>query len=80
MIGHWNMNNGKTPLLKFKYHYKIIKTEYWVIIYESHDSDLIIFVILFANSSDDTGLMWSMSNIFRINFIYPHTSTSSYNI
>ena len=32
--------------------------EYWVIVYESHDSDLIIFVILFANSSDDTGLMW----------------------
>ena len=35
-----------------------IKTEYWVTIYESHDSDLIIFVILFANSNDDTGLMW----------------------
>ena len=34
-----------------------IKTEYWVTIYESHDSDLIIFVILFANSNDGTGLM-----------------------
>ena len=32
------------------------KTEYWVIIYESHDSDLAIFIILFANSSDDTRL------------------------
>ena len=30
--------------------------ENWVIIYESHDSDLIILVILFANLSDDTGL------------------------
>ena len=36
----------------------VIKTEYWVIIYKSYNSDLIIFVILFANSSDDTGLMW----------------------
>ena len=34
------------------------KTESWVIIYESHDSDLIIFVILFANSSDDTRLSY----------------------
>ena len=34
------------------------KTENWVIIYESHDPDLIIFVIIFANSSDDTGSMW----------------------
>ena len=35
-----------------------IKTEYRLIVYELHDSDVIIFVILFANSSDDTGLMW----------------------
>ena len=32
------------------------KTKYWVMIYESHDSDLAIFIILFANSSDDTRL------------------------
>ena len=32
------------------------KTKYWVTIYESHDSDLTIFIILFANSSDDTRL------------------------
>ena len=40
------------------YNLNIIKTEYWVTIYESYDSDLIIFVILFGNSNDDTGLMW----------------------
>ena len=33
-----------------------IKTEYWVIIYESHGCDLLIFIILFANSSDGTDL------------------------
>ena len=42
----------------YKDYITVIKTEYWVIVYESHDSDVIIFVILFANSSDDTGLMW----------------------
>ena len=40
--------------------------EYWVIICELHDADLIIFVIHFTNSSDDTGLMWYKSNIFDV--------------
>ena len=36
----------------------LLKPEYWVTVYESHDSDLVIFGILFANSNDDTVLMW----------------------
>ena len=35
----------------------LIKTEYWVIVYELHVSDFIIFIILVENSSDHTGLI-----------------------
>ena len=38
--------------IKFSIHIWF-KIEYWVTIYESHDSDLIIFAILFANSNDN---------------------------
>ena len=42
-----------------KKHFKLkSKTENWVPTYESHGSDLIIFIILFANSSDGSGLLW----------------------
>ena len=64
-------------------HYKI---EYWVIIYESHDSDLAIFIILFANSSDDTRLfgkclIFQCNNIIRnSNKNYIHDNMNVYHL
>ena len=62
------------------------KTEYWVIIYESHDSDLAIFIIVFANSSDDARLfgkrlIFQHNNIIRnSNKIYIRDNMNVYHL